>query len=148
MHFHCNSTAHICSVCNLARANQTSVCHSLYSHICQPHISYIFINFNFLGSIQYINKAEQATALAANMSQQIWAWTHPSQQCHQSFLTKNGSRMMFSSTSFCTTALCIFLTLRGEIIFNELKNYNYVTVRHCCTFLAKLLSTVFQKSVL
>ena len=112
-----------------------SVCRSIYSHICQPHILYIFINFNFLGSMQYINKAEQATALAANMSQQIWAWTHPSQQCHQSFLTKNGSRMMFSS--FCTTVLCIFLTQWGEIIFNELKNYSYVTVRHCCTFLAR-----------
>ena len=120
---------------NLSQANQTSVCRSIYSHICQPHIFYIFINFNFLGSMQYINKAEQATALAANMSQQIWAWTHPSQQCHQSFLTKNGSRMMFSS--FCTTVLCIFLTQWGEIIFNELKNYSYVTVRHCCTFLAR-----------
>ena len=93
------------------------------------------MNFNFWAA-QYINKAEQATALAANMSQQIWAWTHPSQQCHQSFLTKNGSRMMFSS--FCTAVLCIFLTQWVKIIFNELKNYSYVTVRHCSTFLASI----------
>ena len=125
---------------NLSQANQTSVCRSIYSHICQPHISYIFINFNFLGSMQYINKAEQATALAANMSQQIWAWTHPSQQCHQSFLTKNGSRMMFSS--FCTTVLCIFSNTVRWNYFQSVKELQLCDSETLLYFLSKNLSKV------